>query len=159
MTENPELLLSFLLLSFSASLKYRCLASKSHHIKAGDKASLKIQTTSIYENVTYKHRAPQQLPRRSPVLSQDSTSEDAWLLCCRKGGPFQGLRVDSCLTLRNKLSEETPVPTKQETLLGRCIWVVEKVMAPHSSTLAWKIPWTEEPDRLQSVGSRRVRHD
>ena len=29
-------------------------------------------------------------------------------------------------------------------------------MAPHSSTLAWKIPWTEEPDRLQSVGSLRV---
>ena len=32
-------------------------------------------------------------------------------------------------------------------------------MAPHSSTLAWKIPWTEEPGRLQSMGSRRVRHD
>ena len=32
-------------------------------------------------------------------------------------------------------------------------------MAPHSSTLAWKIPWTEEPGRLQSVGSRRVGHD
>ena len=35
----------------------------------------------------------------------------------------------------------------------------EKTMAPHSSTLAWKIPWTEEPGRLQSTGSRRVRHD
>ena len=32
-------------------------------------------------------------------------------------------------------------------------------MAPHSSTLAWKIPWMEEPGRLQSMGSRRVRHD
>ena len=32
-------------------------------------------------------------------------------------------------------------------------------MAPHSSTLAWKIPWTKEPGRLQSMGSRRVRHD
>ena len=32
-------------------------------------------------------------------------------------------------------------------------------MAPHSSTLAWKIPWTEEPSRLQSMGSRRVRQD
>ena len=32
-------------------------------------------------------------------------------------------------------------------------------MAPHSSTLAWKIPWTEEPGRLQSMGSRRVIHD
>ena len=37
--------------------------------------------------------------------------------------------------------------------------VVEKAMAPHSSTLAWKIPWTEEPGRLQSMGSRRVGHD
>ena len=35
----------------------------------------------------------------------------------------------------------------------------EKAMAPHSSTLAWKIPWTEEPGRLQSMGSRRVGHD
>ena len=34
-----------------------------------------------------------------------------------------------------------------------------KAMAPHSSTLAWKIPWTEEPGRLQSMGSLRVRHD
>jgi len=32
-------------------------------------------------------------------------------------------------------------------------------MAPHSSTLAWKIPWMEEPGRLQSMGSLRVRHD
>ena len=32
-------------------------------------------------------------------------------------------------------------------------------MAPHSSTLAWKLPWTEEPDRLQSTGSRKVGHD
>ena len=31
-------------------------------------------------------------------------------------------------------------------------------MAPHSSTLAWRIPWTEEPGGLQSLGSQRVRH-
>ena len=36
---------------------------------------------------------------------------------------------------------------------------LEKGMATHSSTLAWKIPWMEEPGRLQSVGSQRVRHD
>ena len=35
----------------------------------------------------------------------------------------------------------------------------EKEMATHSSTLAWKIPWTEKPGRLQSMGSRRIRHD
>ena len=36
---------------------------------------------------------------------------------------------------------------------------LEKAMAPHSSTLAWQIPWTEEPGRLKSMGSLRVRHD
>ena len=36
---------------------------------------------------------------------------------------------------------------------------MEKAVAPHSSTLAWKIPWTEEPGRLQSMGSLRVGHD
>ena len=40
--------------------------------------------------------------------------------------------------------------------LGR---LSEKAMAPHSSTLAWKIPWTEEPGRLQSMGSRIVGYD
>ena len=36
---------------------------------------------------------------------------------------------------------------------------LEKVMAPHSSTLAWKIPWVEEPSRLQSMGSLRLGHN
>ena len=38
-------------------------------------------------------------------------------------------------------------------------YISEKAMAPHSSTLPWKIPWTEEPCGLQSMGSRRVGHD
>ena len=42
-------------------------------------------------------------------------------------------------------------------LLGHV--VSEKAMATHSSTLAWKIPWTEELGRLQSMGLLRVRHD
>ena len=37
--------------------------------------------------------------------------------------------------------------------------ILEKAMATHSSTLAWKIPWTEEPGRLQSMGSLGVGHD
>ena len=36
---------------------------------------------------------------------------------------------------------------------------LEKEMATHCSTLAWKIPWTEEPSRLQSTGSQRVEHN
>ena len=40
-----------------------------------------------------------------------------------------------------------------------CQAAPEKATATHSSTLAWKIPWTEEPGGLQSMGSLRVRHD
>ena len=36
---------------------------------------------------------------------------------------------------------------------------LEKEMATHSSILSWKIPWTDDPGRLQSIGSQRVRHD
>ena len=52
-------------------------------------------------------------------------------------------------------------PAKQETWvqsLGRKDFL-EKEMATHSSIFAWRIPWTEEPGRLQSVGSLRVGHD
>ena len=37
--------------------------------------------------------------------------------------------------------------------------LLEKEMETHSSILAWEIPWTEEPDRLKSIGLQRVRHD
>ena len=43
--------------------------------------------------------------------------------------------------------------------LGRVILFLEKEMATYSSVLAWRIPWTEEPDELQSMGSQIVRHD
>ena len=39
------------------------------------------------------------------------------------------------------------------------MFTLEKAMAPHSSTLAWTIPWMEKPGGLQSMGSHRVRHD
>ena len=53
------------------------------------------------------------------------------------------------------------INSSQEGIAILSIYVpnMEKVMAPHSSTLAWKIPWTEEPGRLRSMGSRRVGHD
>ena len=47
------------------------------------------------------------------------------------------------------------LPAMQETRARP----LEKVTAIHSSTLAWKIPWMEEPGGLQSMGSQRVRHD
>ena len=53
------------------------------------------------------------------------------------------------------------LPAMQETWVQFLGWEdhLEKEMAIDTGTLAWKIPWTEEPDRLQSMGSQRVGHD
>ena len=54
-----------------------------------------------------------------------------------------------------------PLPAMRETRIRFQGWEdpLEKEMAIHSSTLAWKILWREESDRLQSMGMQRVRHD
>ena len=53
------------------------------------------------------------------------------------------------------------LPGMRETWVRSLGWEdpLEKEMATHSSTLAWRIPWRKEPGRLQSMGSQRVRHD
>ena len=53
------------------------------------------------------------------------------------------------------------LPAVQETQVQSLSWEdpLEKEMATHSSTLAWKIPWTEKPGGLQSMGLQRVGHD
>ena len=53
------------------------------------------------------------------------------------------------------------LPAMQETWVRSLGWEdpLEKGMATHSSILAWKIPWTEVPGRLQSMGSHRVEHN
>ena len=53
------------------------------------------------------------------------------------------------------------LPAMQETQVRSLGWEdpLEKEMATHSSILAWKIPWSEEPDRLKSMGSQRVGHN
>ena len=53
------------------------------------------------------------------------------------------------------------LPTLQETRVQSLGWedLLEKEMATHTSILVWKIPWMEEPDRLQSMGSQTVEHD
>ena len=54
-----------------------------------------------------------------------------------------------------------PLPAMQETWVRYLGWEdpLEKEMATHSRTLAWRIPWREKPGRLQYMGSQRVRHD
>ena len=53
------------------------------------------------------------------------------------------------------------LPAMQETQVQSLGWEdpLEEGMATHSSILAWRIPWTEEPGRLQSIGSQSIRHD
>ena len=53
------------------------------------------------------------------------------------------------------------LPGMRETRVRSLGWEdpMEKEMATHSGTLAWRIPWREEPSRLQSMGSQRVGHD
>ena len=53
------------------------------------------------------------------------------------------------------------LPAMQETQVQPLGWKdpLEKRMATHSSILPWRIPWTEEPGRLQSMGSQRVGHN
>ena len=73
---------------------------------------------------------------------------------------------DSAILLLDIYPEETktekdtctPVFTAALFTIART-WKLEKAMVPHSSTLAWKIPCTEEHDRLQSMGSQRVGHN
>ena len=58
----------------------------------------------------------------------------------------------------NCASEASAIQERQVPSLGRED-PLEKEMATHTSILAWRIPWTDEPGGLQSMGSQRVRHD
>ena len=53
------------------------------------------------------------------------------------------------------------LPAMWETWVQSLGWedLLEKGMAPHSNILAWRIPWTEKPGRLQSIGSQRIGYD
>ena len=60
------------------------------------------------------------------------------VICCRKGDPFQGPKLGSCLTLGNELSEETHLLTKQEILLGKGTWVESSRVKEHRRTALGK---------------------
>ena len=66
------------------------------------------------------------------------------------------LQVSSAVILEPKKIKSDTVSIVSPSI---CHEVMGLAMAPHSSTLAWKIPWTEEPGRLQTMGLRRVGHD
>ena len=73
------------------------------------------------------------------------------------------LDIDLMSVFRQKMKRGRVLTFMNVNRIGQYIWSIiclisEKAMALHSSTLAWKIPWMEEPGRLQSMGSRRVGH-
>ena len=114
-----------------------------------------------------------------------SCSSLSWLFETHCPGMYLHLNIGThhkiCNWYSNWDSEHTPWRFTQEFMVGtslvaqtvkrlparRKTWVqslgqedpLEKEMATHCNTLAWKIPWTEEPGRLQSMGLQRVRHD
>ena len=67
--------------------------------------------------------------------------------------------VSFLVTLSIHVTLSSPLRNTGFKFLFNSVASLEKAMAPHSSTLAWKIPWMEEPGRLQTMGLRRVGHD
>ena len=69
------------------------------------------------------------------------------------------LRCQPALPQTKTLNRQELGATNQAITSSLCLFGLEKGMATHSSILAWRIPWTEEPGRLQSMGWQRVDHD
>ena len=81
-----------------------------------------------------------------------------WFICCSRKQNLNDPKVRLSSLVAQMVKR---LPAMQETRVRSLSWEdpLEKEMATHSSILAWKIPWTEEPGRLQSMGSQRVGHD
>ena len=92
-----------------------------------------------------------------------------WILCIQQTLPWIGMAPQLHLPPQGSVVLNFPWKcppfstccsgVQDQNLSLCCTNDLEKAVAPHSSTLAWKIPWTEEPGRLQSMGSLRVGHD
>ena len=84
------------------------------------------------------------------TVSKSESHPSAWG-CLRKGErPWEKHPTDRLWAISE---------SKRPWNRGWSAFMAEKAMAPHSSTLAWKIPWMEDPGGLQSMGSHRVGHD
>ena len=124
------------LLRYKALLN--CLSGKTKLSISEKLGVILIFTSSPFQPMHYFKR------RVSTCISVHLTFITSWL--CREALSNTG---DPCLISSPALF----------VLASSCSSVLEKAMAPHSSTLAWKIPWAEEPGELQSMGWLRVGHD
>ena len=87
-----------------------------------------------------------------------------WLDCSSKASIVQCSAFFTVQLSHPYTTTGKAIALTRQTFVGKVMSLLfnvlsEKAMAPHSSTVAWKIPWMEEPGRLQSIGSLRVRHD
>ena len=131
----------------------------------------------------HKQEGRQKMPDSFPILWEGGKKWVGYL------APFKGPMRYMCMNININLHFQTYVCASSHSnccskcpIFSQYVWIhrckifhtilngllnylnlprvnPEKAMAPHSSTLAWKIPWTEEPGRLQAMGSLRVRHD
>ena len=110
------------------------LASCAHQEETGDR---RVPVAAAGSGPLAGKLAPE-YPEWSGCQSQQRRMPARVAICCRKADPFQGLKLGSCLTLRNELSEETHVLTKQEILLGKGTWVESsRVREPRRTALPW----------------------
>ena len=88
------------------------------------------------------------------IMDQESPGQDLWKLNSFHIAVSKAAKCYFWPNLKN-------LPAVQETGVWSLGWEdsLQKVMATHSSALAWRIPWMVEPSRVQSMGSQRVRHD
>ena len=103
--------------------------------------------------------------KKFPVFSSETSAFLYWgnmwnLSKYLLPGPFADSEARWAKTSTLRICVETHPSSFLVVNSFQCLaYSSEKAMAPHSSTLAWRIPWTEESCRLQSMGSWRVRHD
>ena len=114
------------------------------------------------------HRSQEQLPSWATCFTSDIGEEEnnsllPWFVGEGNGSPLQYSRLENPMN-REAWKAAVHGITKSQTWLGDFTFTfhfhaLEKEMATHSSVLAWRIPGTEEPGGLPSMGSHRVGHD
>ena len=95
-----------------------------------------------------------------------STAQQCESALCWHISPSAGASLPPPQSHPSRSSQSTQLSSRcytaafhQLAILHMDVYILEKAMAPHSSTLAWEIPWTEEPGRLQSMRLQRVGYD
>ena len=109
-----------------------------------------LKVSGLYYSQQLKHGS------NSSILQQINGLAKCGVSCSLRKKRCSDLNYNTNETWRNEAKETS---YKWFIYMRYLEWLTEKAMALHSSTLAWKIPWTEEPGRLQSMQSQRVRHN